>query len=278
MDTASVHLRAPTGDYTGNYPLGSPPPEHGERSEDGDQTRPTTSHDLLVVRQAQKAAERAQRVAADLNRAAAPTPASRLSAVRYPLTHAVLGGAWTGSGRRSPVRAKASEAEVAGEDAGSEGMTEEGERKTPDREIEGGDGALPTPWVPELWHVRLARAERRLRRRRKALEAAFLPTAFAPSRDQVLGALEAVTDIYGPMGGVDEAVEFRECGCVDENGEDKPCVPPRPGIRCRRRALLVRPSFYTLQMVIDKDVEDRKEAVRRESARTHRPPPRPWTD
>lgn len=77
-------------------------------------------------------------------------------------------------------------------------------------------------------------------------------------KDEVWDILATFEDPYGKLAFAKKQVMFRRCRCVDKNGDRRPCVPPKRGFLCQRRAHVLKKS------VVSENQFKRREQMRRE--------------
>ena len=72
-----------------------------------------------------------------------------------------------------------------------------------------------------------------------------MPDKFVYSVAEVVRSITTYEDPYGVIGRLNERVCFKRCGCVDENGARRVCVPPRADYQCEREATLLKMRLAT---------------------------------
>jgi Leucine-rich repeat (LRR) protein len=139
------------------------------------------------------------------------------------------------------------------------------------------------PLMNSVWHKDMLNADKELQ---KALvenmdekmtlrrDIAFVVQSFPYLRREVMW---AITNYFDAIGAVYMQADacFKRCTCVDELGNRRPCVPPKKGYMCRKRASILKKSIV-LQgekeerlwmkqkkaMVLEAEVRAEAEAIR----------------
>lgn len=139
------------------------------------------------------------------------------------------------------------------------------------------------PLMNSVWNKELISADKKLQKRllentdeKMTLQRdnTLVVQSFPYLRREVMWAITNYFDAIGPVYMQTDAC-FRRCICVDESGNRKPCVPPKKGYMCRKRAAILKKAII-LQgekeerlwfkqkkaMILEAEVRAEAEAVR----------------
>jgi hypothetical protein len=86
---------------------------------------------------------------------------------------------------------------------------------------------------------------------------------FPYNENEVDRVLSSFKDPWGPVTTELEECFFRRCGCLDDKGKRRVCVPPAPGYMCTRKALLLK---VEVKLQRQKDAYDEKQRQAEEVA------------
>ena len=89
---------------------------------------------------------------------------------------------------------------------------------------------------------------------------------FPFEREETEKVLRSYEDAEGAIFLENVKTKFRKCGCLDDNGDRRVCVPPAPGYMCQRRATLVK-MHIVLQRERVERFRQKREKIAIENAR-----------